>query len=149
MAHPHVNLLSTVPREHPLMLLCRQLVLFAISEDVTAHRASPAHSSHSSSTSLREKHAAPSFIPVETSLDDNKAHLERHLWNHYLWFTVSLFDRFDGHITLSTVWHFNLQEQGINSKSSIYVKITLNMVQNNTERQTKMLLQKKIKRCEQ
>ena len=103
VAHPHVNILSTFPREHPLMLLCRQLVLFAISEDVTAHRASPAHSSHSPSTSLQEEHAAPSFSPVETSLDDNKADLERHLWNHYSWFTASLFDRFVGHITLSTV----------------------------------------------
>ena len=82
VAHPHVNLLSTVPREHPLMLLCRQLVLFAISEDVTAHRASPARSSHSPSTSFQEEHAAPLFTPIKTSLDDNKADLERHLWDH-------------------------------------------------------------------
>ena len=98
------------PSRASLMLLCRQLAPFAISEDATIHRASPARSSHFPSTSLQEEHAAPSFSPVETSLDDNKADLERHLWNHYPWFTVSLFDRFDGHITLSTVWHFNLQE---------------------------------------
>ena len=110
VAHPHVNLLSTVPREHPLMLLCRQLVLFAISEDVTTHRASPARSSHSPSTSFQEEHAAPLFTPIKTSLDDNKTDLERHLWNHYSWFTASLFDRFVGHTPLSAVWHFYPQE---------------------------------------
>jgi len=54
-------------------LVCHPLTPFAISEDFTAHRASPAHSLHSSSTSLREKHAAPSNTSVEISLDDNKA----------------------------------------------------------------------------
>ena len=110
VAYPHVNHLSAVPQEHPLMLLCRQLTPFAISEDVTAHRASPARSLHSSSTSLQEEHAAPSFTPVETSLDDNNADLEQHLWNHYPWFTASPFDKFVGHITLSTTWHFNPHE---------------------------------------
>ena len=82
VAHPHVNLLSAVPQEHPLMLLCRQLAPFAISEDATTHRASPARSSHSPSTSLLEEHAAPLFTPIKTSLDDNKADLEMHLWDH-------------------------------------------------------------------
>jgi len=90
--------------------VCHPLTPFAISEDFTAHRASPAHSLHSSSTSLREKHAAPSNTSAEISLDDNKADLERHLKNHYPWFTASLFDRFVGHITLSTTWHFNPHE---------------------------------------
>ena len=73
VAYHHVNLLSAVPRQHPLLLVCHPLTPFAISEDFTAHRASPAHSLHSSSTSLREKHAAPSNTSVEISLDDNKA----------------------------------------------------------------------------
>ena len=70
------------PSRASLMLLCRQLAPFAISEDATIHRASPARSSHFPSTSLQEELAAPLFTPVETSLDDNKADLERHLWDH-------------------------------------------------------------------